>query len=178
MPAWYDFYGLSQDSPQDTTGILRCAESILKLIKEESSKTGIGREKIIIGGFSQGGAVALTSGLLYKSILADANANSDAVEVAEGKDFAGIVSLSTYLPIHEHFLANADRVAKKTPILMVHGTRDGVIRPEWAKASAELMQKQLKCDALQFTKIHGLTHSITGEEIEMMAKFMKECLKE
>ncbi len=166
MPSWYDLLGLSENSPQDTAGILQSATSILKIVTEEASH-GIKPSNIVLGGFSQGGAVALTTGLLYKRLSS---------EVTE--DFAGIMALSTYLPIHDHFKAKAQQMATNTPIVMFHGTADGVVSYQWGKHSAKILKEELHCKAIQFKSIERMAHSVTPQEIDMMAEFMKQQLKE
>jgi predicted esterase len=169
MAAWYDIIGLSESSSQDSPGILLSASSVLRLIVEETAHSGIKQSKIVVGGFSQGGAVALTTGLLYKTL---------SVSEAVTEDFAGIMGLSTYLPIQEHFKAQEASVARSTPVLMLHGTNDGVVSHRWGKQSAKLMQEDLKCSAVEFKSIQGLAHSVTSAEIEMMAEFMKQRLRD
>lgn len=171
MPAWYDVYDLIPSAPQDKSGIIAAAKALVDLVDAEiAASTGITREHVIIGGFSQGGAVALTSGLLYKNLSSDSSSGSG--------DFAGIMALSTYLPLHDHFAENADLVAKKTPILMIHGDQDTRISPQWAKASLQLMRNRLQCRAIQFQFIPGLGHHFAKEELDMMVQFMRKHLKE
>lgn len=170
MRAWYDFYGLSESDPQDQSGIIQSAASVLELASTESKTSGIPRSKIIIGGFSQGGAVALTSGLLYKQITTDQPVSND--------NFAGIMAISTYLPIQDYFKANLKDIATQTPILMTHGTVDGVVSYRWAKHSVKVMKEDLVCESVNFMSVANLAHSVNAEVIDAMASFMKQVLKE
>ena len=61
---------------------------------------------------------------------------------------------------------------------MLHGTADGVVSLHWAKQSVRKMKGDLGCEGLQFKTIEGLAHSVTAAEIDMMASFMKEQLKD
>lgn len=161
MPAWYDIIGLDENSQQDQEGILSSAKEILKLVAEEEQR-GISRDRIVIGGFSQGGAIALTTGLLFKQIDVDS------------PDFAGIMALSTYLPIKDHFEQHKALIPTKTPILMSHGTSDQVISYSWADRSQKYLKNQLHCSAVEFETIPNLGHSINEKGIESMVKFLKK----
>lgn len=84
MPSWFDLKSLEASGPEDEAGIKKAAESIHGMIEAEE-KEGIPANRIVIGGFSQGGALALYSALTYR------------------KNLAGIVSLSCWLPLHKSF---------------------------------------------------------------------------
>lgn len=164
IPAWYDIVCLSEGSPQDKEGIIQSAKGILELVAEEE-KRGISRDKIVIGGFSQGGAVALTTGLLFKQI--DPTSKNS-------PDFAGIMALSTYLPIKDHFEHHKSSISSATPILMCHGTADQVISYRWAEQSRLFMKDHLQCKALEFESFPNLAHSINEKGINSMAAFLKK----
>ena len=166
MPAWYDIFELRKDARQDREGILQSAREILDLVAQEERK-GISRSKIVIGGFSQGGAIALTTGLLFKSIE----------KHDQDTKFAGIMALSTYLPIKDHFMAHKDEIPVDTPIYMSHGTRDQVISYDWADKSKTALKEDLKCENVKFETIPHLGHSIDENVIESMAKFLKKAFE-
>lgn len=84
MPAWFDLLSLDPNGMEDENGIKTAAEGIHRLIAEEE-KAGIPTERILIGGFSMGGALALYSGLRYPKTL------------------GGILGLSCWLPLFKHF---------------------------------------------------------------------------
>uniref|UniRef100_A0A8C5T754 palmitoyl-protein hydrolase n=1 Tax=Malurus cyaneus samueli TaxID=2593467 RepID=A0A8C5T754_9PASS len=84
MPSWFDLMGLTPDAPEDEAGIKKAAESI-KAIIEHEMKNGIPPNRIILGGFSQGGALSLYTALTCQHQL------------------AGIVALSCWLPLHKAF---------------------------------------------------------------------------
>ncbi|XP_021570198.1 acyl-protein thioesterase 2 isoform X6 [Carlito syrichta] len=84
MPSWFDLMGLSPDAPEDEAGIKKAAENIKALIEHEM-KNGIPANRIVLGGFSQGGALSLYTALTCPHPL------------------AGIVALSCWLPLHRAF---------------------------------------------------------------------------
>ncbi len=84
MRAWYDLKGLDMDSPEDMEGITKATLRLRSLIEQEILG-GIPSDRIIVGGFSQGGALALHTALTYSEKL------------------AGIVALSCWLPFYEAF---------------------------------------------------------------------------
>lgn len=163
MPAWYDIYDLHEGAKQDKAGILQSVKEILELVAEEERK-GISRDKIVIGGFSQGGAISLATGLLFKSIPGN-----------EEKDpFAGILALSTYLPIQEYFEEKKALIPAQTPIYMCHGTDDQVIDYTWARKSKTVMKDNLECSNVKFETMPEVGHSIDENSIESIAKFLKK----
>lgn len=108
MPSWYDIYGLVPGTPQDEPGLDRAAGWIEALIEREASR-GVPPERLVLAGFSQGGALALHTGLRYASGL------------------AGIMGLSTYLPLADH-LSQAHAAANRdTPVFLAHGHHDPVL---------------------------------------------------
>lgn len=164
MPAWYDIINLHEGARQDKEGILQSVKEILELVAEEERR-GIPRDKIVIGGFSQGGAIALSTGLLFKSIQ---NLPS------ESTDFAGIMALGTYLPIQDYFDSNKSRIPTKTPIYMCHGTSDQVVSYRWGQRSKEHLKKEIGCSDLKFESLDGVGHSIDEKAIDSMIKFLKK----
>ncbi len=84
MPAWFDIKGLDMSSSEDVEGIKKATTYIHSLIEKEISE-GIPSNRIMVGGFSQGGALALHSALTYP------------------KKLAGVVALSCWLPLHKSF---------------------------------------------------------------------------
>merc|ERR1712176_1384738 len=117
MPAWYDIYSLSEFSEEDSEGIKKSAGVVHELIQEEEKS--VPSDKIFVGGFSQGGAVALYAGLSYKNIL------------------AGIVGLSCYLPLNGDFPGAAKPTNISTPIIMCHGESDVVVDLRFGEMSYE-----------------------------------------
>ena len=108
MRAWYDIYSLEDFNLEDEIGIAYTQKSINELIKKEITQ-GIPSEHIILAGFSQGGAIALYTGLRYS------------------KPLGGILALSTYLPFADRLPEEANKANQHVPIFMAHGDADLVL---------------------------------------------------
>lgn len=157
MPSWYDILTLSEsDEREDEKGLMQSRDSIMKIVEDEMRSTGVPSERIIVGGFSQGGAVSLLTGLTSPLQL------------------AGVISLSAYMPIRKHFLDNLGPHAKQTPVFMGHGTVDGVVSYQWGKKSAEAL-KAAGCN-INFQSYGNLDHSCNDFEIEDVKEFIQKIL--
>jgi phospholipase/carboxylesterase len=108
MRAWYDIVGFDLAQKQDEAGIRKSMEQVDWLIGREVER-GVLPERVILAGFSQGGAVALACGLRF------------------ARQVGGIVALSTYLPIAEIVAAERHAANAHTPIFMAHGAFDPVV---------------------------------------------------
>jgi len=154
MPAWYDIYGVIPVSEEDEAGINASQRYIESLIQTEISR-GIPSERIVVAGFSQGGAVALHTVLRYPQKL------------------AGILALSTYLPLHSKLTAEAHTANQNTPIFMAHGIFDDVISLDMSKLSRNLLQN---CQYFVNWHEYSMAHSVCAEEIADIQEFLKELL--
>lgn len=123
MPAWYDILAPDFNRGQDSAGIRASGQQLQALIQREID-AGIPAEKILLAGFSQGGAVALHTGLRFSQPL------------------AGILALSTYLPLGDLLAAEAAAGNRAVPIMMAHGTQDPVVPLSLATQSRDLLQQQ------------------------------------
>ena len=124
MRAWYDI--LSPDFSQkreDPQGVRESAMQIEALIARENAR-GIADQQIVLAGFSQGGAIALHTGLRHAQRL------------------AGILALSTYLPLPDTLSSEAHAASRDVPIFMAHGHGDTVIPYDFGQRSGELLQAQ------------------------------------
>ena len=126
MPGWYDIKGLSDLSSRedDEEGILKSRDYFHSLIDAEVAK-GIPANRVVIGGFSQGGAMSVISGLTYNSQL------------------GGIFGLSCYLLLRRKIkdMIPASNPNKETPIFLGHGDADQVVEYKYGKASADELVK-------------------------------------
>ncbi|MDP2903365.1 MAG: alpha/beta hydrolase-fold protein [Methylovulum sp.] len=150
MPAWYDILGMALENDVDVAGIYRSSASIERLIQQEIDK-GIPSEHILLAGFSQGGVIALHTGLRYP------------------KKLAGIIALSAYLPTVEQLKSEGSTANYAIPIFMGHGILDAVVEIEHAKASFDAL------DALGYhVKWHDylMEHSVCIEEIQHISAFI------
>lgn len=146
MPAWYDIYEADLARKQDEAGFVQARNIVADLIDREVAR-GIDVERIILAGFSQGGAVALYSGLSL------------------GLPLAGIVALSTYLP------QLPDAINNPPPIWAAHGMHDGVIPLNRSQDSFDRLEKtQLEMH------IYPMAHEISLQEIADLRVWLKNLL--
>lgn len=154
MPGWYDiaeFGALSQGG--DEVGVLSSQKVFHAMIAEEI-KSGIPSERIVLGGFSQGGAMSLFSGITNPTKL------------------GGIFGLSCYLLLQDKVkdLIPANNPNKATPIFMGHGDVDPIVKYEYGKKTSErLTEWGYNVD---FHTYRGLPHSAAPQEIVDLEKYV------
>ncbi|PMD27868.1 putative acyl-protein thioesterase 1, partial [Hyaloscypha hepaticicola] len=166
MPGWYDIVRRSDgtnftdlQASQDEAGILRSQSYFHSLITSEIA-SGIPSTRIVIGGFSQGGAMSIFSGITSKDRL------------------GGIFGLSSYLLLHKKVKQLiADGVGsgegnKETRIFMGHGDSDPLVRPEWGQATAKYLKEM--GFGVELKMYRGLEHSADPEEIDDVEKFLND----
>lgn len=154
MPAWYDLYGLTGSSKEDEDGIKNSQHYVNSLIQKELNK-GIAAERIVIAGFSQGGAIALHTALRYP------------------KKLGGVMALSTYLPVKAELATEANPANATTPIFMAHGVFDDVITLDTCKISLQTLQNNHYSVSWHE---YNMAHSVCMEEISDIRGFLKQCL--
>lgn len=144
MRAWYDIKRLDTlREAEDAKGIHDSAKNICALIEHEEQQ-GIESDKIILAGFSQGGAMALHVGLRYP------------------KKLAGILALSAYLPLADSLPAERADENQNTEIMVIHGTHDPIIPVELAYASKEfLIENGYKID----WRTYSMQHAVCPQEV-------------
>jgi len=144
MPAWYDIHALDLSQGEDADGIHESAAQIMSLVQREQQR-GVPHQRIVLAGFSQGGAVALHAGLRSEVQL------------------GGIMALSAYLPLADHLEGEALPVNTDIPIYMAHGTDDTVV----PFTLAELSMRQLRALGCQ-PRFHSyaMGHGVCLEEIK------------
>jgi len=154
MRAWYDIFSLDRDGPVDEAGIRASGEILDALIRREQAR-GIDARRIVVAGFSQGGAIALHSGLRYPERL------------------AGLMALSTYLPLHGYFaeevLANEAAGNKDIPIFMAHGRFDPVLPMQLGRSSADFL---LKAGCKVEWHDYPMAHAVCAEEIDAIRDWL------
>ncbi len=154
MRAWYDIKGISRTAPQDRAGIDASQALVEQLIAEQNA-AGIASSKIVIAGFSQGGAIALHAGLRHAEAL------------------AGILALSTYLPLHDALPVEAASINRKVPILMCHGSHDPVVPYALGEFSCAELRK---CGYGVDWRSYPMQHQVCLEEIEDIGSWLQERL--
>lgn len=159
MNSWFDLRSLNPNDPEDEDGIESASKSIHKLIDEQHEKLGIPHDRIMLGGFSQGGALALYAAFTYP------------------KKLAGIVALSCWLPLHKKVPTIIGADNKTLPVLQCHGSADFVVPIQWGTASSIVMSTFLDKTKYNFKVYDGLGHSSSGAELEDVLRFIKNHLQ-
>lgn len=144
MPSWFDLKTLDMYGPEDEDGIKKATSNVQSMIQAEIG-AGIPANRIIIGGFSQGGALALHTGLTSTQTL------------------GGIVALSCWLPLHKSF-PDARKTADTVPIFQCHGEVDPVVPYKFGQLSHYSLKTFMK--NAQFTSYPGLSHSSSPQEMD------------
>jgi len=154
MRAWYDISGQNLISNEDASGISISQSAVEKLINREG-QNGIKPENIVLAGFSQGGAIALHTGLRHSDKL------------------AGILVLSSYLPLADMLVTDAHQSNASTQIFMAHGHKDTVISPDLAISSK---QKLLELGYGVNWNMYQMEHSVCKDEIADISEWLKKIL--
>jgi len=150
MRAWYDIAMNDIARLPDEAGIRASQLAIERLVARERER-GVDSARIVLAGFSQGGAIALQAGLRHADRL------------------GGIVALSTYLALQESLAAEAAAANRATPIFMGHGTEDPIVPIALAESSAQAL------------RAHGyavewhtwpMPHAVCAEEMHAIAQFL------
>jgi phospholipase/carboxylesterase len=151
MRAWYDIRGFGLTSAEDEAGVRESDALVRKLIEQEI-KAGVAARSIVLAGFSQGGAMALYSGLRYPERL------------------GGIIGLSTYLPLRDSLPKEAATANRDVPILMCHGTRDQVVAEIAGQLSRDLLTG---LGYIVEWRSYAMEHQVCPEEVAEIARWLK-----
>ena len=155
MPGWYDISMAELQRKPDEAGVRQSQAAIEQLIAREIGR-GIATDRIVLAGFSQGGAIALQTGLRYRETL------------------GGIMALSTYLTLEDSLAAEASIANANIPILMAHGTQDPLIPLSLALSSRAKMQAHgYKIEWREYP----MPHSVCMEEIENVGVWLQARFK-
>jgi phospholipase/carboxylesterase len=122
MRSWYDLYGIGPNLPEDAAGIAESSERIHRFIARERA-AGVPAARIVVAGFSQGGALAMHSALRFPERL------------------GGLLALSTYLPLRERVAADASAANRDLPVLMCHGRFDPVVPLQYGEWSRDALRQ-------------------------------------
>ena len=156
MRAWYDIRSMSMSRDQDMDGIRKAAGQVEALIAAEQEK-GVPANKILLAGFSQGGAMALYIGLRHPQQL------------------AGICALSAYLLLPEKLESERSNANRNTPVFMAHGIQDPVvpiIAGESAARQLSAMHYPLKWET------YDMQHNVCMEEILAVSGWIKDLIED
>ena len=148
MRAWYDIVTLDSEGRADAAGVHESTALLEGLIAREKDR-GIAADKIIIAGFSMGGAIAINTALHTKEKL------------------AGLMALSTYLPLPSEVEGSTG--SRDLPVFMAHGSFDPMLPMQWGQASAERLKET------GFTvewRDYPMAHAVCPEEIRDIREWL------
>ncbi len=154
MRAWYDIYGLTREHRQDEKGMRASGIAIDELLRAEIAR-GVPAERVVLAGFSQGGAMALAAGPRYPERL------------------AGLIALSCYLPLDSTLAAERSPANVATPIFMAHGTGDPTVPYALGDASRATL---LKHGARVEWHSYPIGHGVGPQEIADIRAFLERVL--
>ena len=154
MRAWYDILDMSVDRKVDTENLLESADRLVDLIEAEKRR-GRNAARILLAGFSQGGAVALHTGLRYPEAL------------------AGIAALSTYMPTADTLEAEASDANRTIPVFMAHGAMDQTVPAESGRRARQVLQRM---DYRVEWHEYPMMHEVCVEEIRELGRWMARVL--
>ena len=155
MRAWYDVYALEGARREDADGVRASQAKVEELIAREKAR-GVAAARIVLAGFSQGGAIALQTGLRH------------------GERLAGIMALSTYLPVASTLAAEASAANRAVPIFMAHGVDDPLIPIE--RATASRRQLEAAGYAVEWHE-YPMAHAVCLEEIADVSAWLQRMLR-
>jgi phospholipase/carboxylesterase len=154
MRAWYDIVAVDRSAPEDEDGIRQSAEAVGHLVRRERER-GIAADRIVLSGFSQGGAMALFAALRWPERL------------------AGVVALSSYLPLAAKLEREAHPANAAVPVFMAHGTFDPIV----PLALGEGTRDRLRSRGLDVEwHTYPMPHSVCGDEVRDLRAWLLRAL--
>ena len=154
MRAWYDIIGLDRRSQEDEAGIRASAEGIRDLVRRERER-GIPSDRIVLAGFSQGGGMALFTAL------------------REPERLAGVLALSTYVPLAATLEDEAHPAGAAVPIFMAHGTLDPIVPMALGEGARDLLRSR-GYDVVWHT--YPMPHSVSADEVADIREWLLRIL--
>ncbi|MCC4593109.1 alpha/beta hydrolase [Xanthomonas campestris pv. cannae] len=154
MRAWYDIVSMDFSNRADSAGVAESVAQVEALIAREDAR-GVPAERLLLAGFSQGGAITLAAGLRRERPL------------------AGLIGLSTYLPELESVARWHAPAALRQPLFMAHGQGDPVIPQPYAERTAQTLQALGM--PVQWRR-YPMAHQVCAEEIADLGDWMDACV--
>ena len=154
MRAWYDVFSMDLPRREDPDGVQHSAQALEPLLAREQQR-GIAANRIVLAGFSQGGVMALYTGLRYPSTL------------------AGILALSCYLTLPDRLEREAHPANRATPIFMAHGDYDAVIPAHYGQQGVETLQRLGYSVAWQR---YDMGHEVSFNQIRDIGRWLTQVL--
>jgi phospholipase/carboxylesterase len=154
MRAWYDIIAFDRRAAQDEVGVRASDAAVGALIRRENER-GIAADRIVLGGFSQGGAISLFSGPRYPEKL------------------AGIMGLSSYMLLEDSLPSERTAANFKTPIFLAHGTQDPIVdlrRGDEARQLLEAGGYPVEWHS------YAMPHSVCPQEVVDIAGWLRRVL--
>lgn len=154
MRAWYDVMSLDRSGPQDEAGIRDSAETLKQLIEREHDR-GVDYDRVVLAGFSQGGAIAMHTAMRFPEKL------------------AGLMALSTWMPLEAtidgEVMQSPESQPRDLPVLMAHGSFDPMLPIAVGQHARDIMQK-----AGFNVQWHGfpMAHAVCAEEIAEIRRWL------
>ena len=153
MRAWYDISDAA--IRREDEGGVRASQGLAQGLLAREASRGVAANRIVLAGFSQGGAIALQTGLRQADCL------------------AGIMALSTYLPLADTLADEANPASSAVPIFMAHGTADPMIALARAQASRDLLARQGY--AVEWHE-YRMQHAVCPQEIADIGAWLRRVL--
>ena len=154
MRAWFDIVKIGVNQPRDLAGMQASQAAVEELIARENSR-GVPTARIVLAGFSQGGAVALYTGLQHRDKL------------------AGIMALSTWLPSGEGMDLQVSSGNTATPIFYAHGTQDPVVPIQLGEQTRNWLTQK---GCVISWHSYPMPHSVSMEEIMHISAWLRSVL--
>ncbi len=155
MRAWYDIKALDLDRMAEEEDLETSRLQLLAWIRHERSQ-GIASERIVVAGFSQGGAIALYGGLQFEERL------------------SGILALSCYHPLPNLIRERSSKENGGVPIFMAHGTHDPIVPVALAEATVSVLRE---CGYEPEWRTYPMPHSVSSEEVRDIGRFLSHRLR-
>ena len=152
MPAWYDILSLELERRVDDQQLRASSLAVGRLIAREKDR-GIGADRVVIAGFSQGGAVGFELALSYPERL------------------AGLIALSTYFATRDSITPHAANAA--LPVMIGHGSRDPMVDERYGQQSAARLREL--GHPVEYHS-YAIEHSVSMDEIKDIGRFISACL--
>ena len=151
MRAWYDITSLTSGRDHDQAGIADSVNRAAQLVRRERER-GVAADRIVVAGFSQGGAIALQLALLYPEKL------------------AGLIALSTYLLLDHRLDAEAHEANRGLPVFVGHGTQDPMVPFRLGEHVAERL-RGIGC-AVEW-RSYPMPHAVCPEEVADLTAWLR-----
>lgn len=152
MPAWYDILAMSMEREIDNEQILVSSAAIKALIEREIDR-GISSERIVLAGFSQGGAVCYQTALTYD------------------KPLAGLIAMSTYFATHKTL--QPSEINRHLPIHLFHGSQDQMVPEAMGKYALAILEEM---GYKPEYKTYPMEHAVHPREISDISTFLQKVL--